>query len=35
MSIGIKKPFSKLIEIPINRKNKNIVELALLPTSNI
>lgn len=34
-STGIKKPYSKLIEIPINNKNKNIIEVALLPTSKV
>jgi len=28
INIGIKKPFSKLVEVPINKKNKSIVEIS-------
>ena len=28
INIGIRKSFSKLVEIPINNKNKNIIEVA-------
>jgi len=35
INIGIRKSFSKLIEIPINNKNKNITEVAFLPTSKV
>lgn len=35
ISKGIKEPYCKLLEIPVNKKNKHIIEVALLPTSKL